>query len=107
MGELTMAHQLSNEDVVHVAKLSRLKLTEDELQHFGEQLSSVLGYVSKLSELDVEGVEPMAHALDVTNVLREDVPVEGMSNEQALMNAPRQADGFFRVPEILGEGSGA
>lgn len=102
-----MAEQLSKDDVIHVAKLSRLRLTDEEIEHFGEQLSNVLGYMSKLSELDVEGVEPMAHALDVTNVLREDVPVDGMPTDKALMNAPQQADGFFRVPKILGEGSGA
>lgn len=102
-----MAEQLSKDDVIHVAKLSRLRLTDEEIEHFGEQLSNVLGYMSKLSELDVEGVEPMAHALDVTNVLREDVPTEGMPTDEALANAPHQANGFFRVPKILGEGSGA
>ncbi len=102
-----MAEQLSKDDVIHVAKLSRLRLTDAEIEHFGEQLSNVLGYMSKLSELNVEGVEPMAHALDVTNVLREDEPVDGMPREDALINAPQQADGFFRVPKVLGEGSGA
>lgn len=102
-----MAEQLSKDDVIHVAKLSRLRLTDEEIEHFGEQLSNVLGYMSKLGELDVEGVEPMAHALDVTNVLREDVPVAGMPTGDALMNAPQKANEFFRVPKILGDNSGA
>ena len=84
-----------------------MELNDEEIEHFGEQLSNVLDYISKLSELDVEGVEPMAHALDVTNVLREDEPVNGMPRDAALMNAPEQADGFFLVPKVLGEGSGA
>ena len=102
-----MADQLSKDDVIHVAKLSRLRLSDDEIEHFGKQLSDVLGYMSKLNELDVEGVEPMAHALDVTNVWRQDTPEPGMDTDTALGNAPQRADAFFQVPKVLGDASGA
>ena len=102
-----MSEQLDDDQVRHVAKLSRLQLTDQEVSHFAGQLSAVLGYVSKLNELNVEGVEPMAHAADVSNVLRKDQPVPGMPVDKALENAPDASDPFFKVPKILGQGSGA
>jgi aspartyl-tRNA(Asn)/glutamyl-tRNA(Gln) amidotransferase subunit C len=98
---------LTEKDVRHVAKLGRLRLSDAEVLHFGGQLSRVLEYVSKLSELDVSNVEPMAHPIDVTNVLREDVEQPGISVEAALANAPAQMTPFFQVPKVLGDGSGA
>ncbi len=102
-----MPPKLTEQEVRHVARLSRLELSDQEVEHFAEQLSAVLDYVSKLNELDVEGVEPMAHAMDVTNVLRPDEPVPGMSLKQALANAPDKMPPFFKVPKVLGEDSGA
>ena len=102
-----MAEKLTDQEVRRVAKLSRLLLSDDEVARFGAQLSNVLDYFTKLSELDVEDVQPMAHAADVTNVLREDVPKDGLSTEAALANAPVQMPPFFKVPKVLGEGSGA
>jgi aspartyl-tRNA(Asn)/glutamyl-tRNA(Gln) amidotransferase subunit C len=67
----------------------------------------VLDYVSKLNELDVEGVEPMAHAADVTNVLRDDEPQAGLTPDEALANAPASEPPFFKVPKVIGDGSGA
>ncbi|QDU33467.1 Aspartyl/glutamyl-tRNA(Asn/Gln) amidotransferase subunit C [Poriferisphaera corsica] len=99
--------KITEEDVRHVAKLSRLRLNDDEIHHFTEQLEAVLGYISKLNELDVEGVEPMAHAMDMSNVLREDIEVDGISTKDALKNAPASDDAYFEVPKVLGEGSGA
>ena len=99
--------KISEEDVRHVAKLSRLRLSDQEIHHFTEQLGAVLGYIDKLNELDVEGVEPMAHAMDMNNVLREDAEKAGITTADALRNAPAKDDGFFEVPKVLGEGSGA
>lgn len=95
------------EQVRHVAKLSRLSLNDQQLQKFAQQLSDVLTHVSKLNELDVSGVEPMAHAMDVVNVMRDDQPVPGLPVEKVLANAPGQSPPFFKVPKVLGEGSGA
>ena len=102
-----MAEALNDDQVRHVAKLSRLRLSDEEVHHFAGQLSAVLGYVSQLNELDVENVEPMAHAADVSNVLREDQPQLGMSVDSALANAPATAGPFFKTPKILGDDSGA
>lgn len=102
-----MPERLSEQQVRHVAKLSRLRLSDAEVHHFAEQLSHVLQYVSKLNELAVEGVEPMAHTAELSNVLREDQPQPGMAVDLALHNAPQQAPPFFKVPKVLGEGSGA
>jgi len=102
-----MSEQLSDDQVRHVAKLSRLRLSDEEVHNFAGQLSAVLDYVSKLNELDVEGVEPMAHSADVSNVLREDIPHPGMSVDSALANAPDASDPFFKVPKVLGDESGA
>lgn len=99
-----MAEKLTADQVRHVAKLSRLKLSDAEVEHFAQQLSSVLGYVSKLSELDVSNVEPMAHAIDVSNVLREDREEPGMPVDQALANAPEKDPPYFKVVKVLGEG---
>lgn len=99
--------KLTDDEVRHVAKLSRLRLNDDEIHAYAEQLSNVLAYVSKLNELDVEGVEPMAHGADVTNVMRDDVPQAGLQVDVALHNAPDQWPPFFKVPKVLGDGSSA
>ena len=102
-----MSQQISDEQVRHVARLSRLLLSEDEVAQFGHQLSAVLDYVARLNELDVEGVEPMAHAADLTNVLRDDVPQSGLDVDTALANAPARSTPVFKVPKGLGDSSGA
>ena len=102
-----MSDRLTDDQVRHVAKLSRLRLSDAEVHHFAGQLSRVLEYMSRLNQLDVAGVEPMAHPIDVTNVLREDVEQPGLSVEAALANAPMQMTPFFQVPKVLGDGSGA
>jgi len=98
---------ISADDVRHVAKLSRLKLSDEQIAHFTEQLQDVMGHIDKLSELNVEHVEPMAHPMDQTDVLGEDEPRDGLPIEAVLRNAPQQSRPFFRVPKVLGEGSGA
>ena len=103
----THAARITDADVRHVAKLSRLRLDDSEVHHFAQQLAAVLEYVDALRELDVEGVEPMAHPLAMTNVLREDVPEPGLDVDAALANAPGRDGPFFSVPKVLGDGGGA
>ena len=102
-----MSETLDEKTVRHVAKLSRLELTDEQVQIMASQLSAVLAYVDKLSELDVDGVEPMAHAMEMSNRLREDVPVQNMTAAQAIENAPSKTPPFFRVPKVLGDGGSA
>jgi len=102
-----MSEKLTEEQVRAVAKLSRLKLSEEEVHHFSEQLSAVLAHVAKLEELDTDDVEPMAHALDMHNVLRADEPTPGMRTDAALANAPESDPPFFKVPTVIDDGGGA
>ena len=102
-----MTDRLTEDEVKKVASLSRLTLTDEELHRYAGQLSSVLEYVSQLSELDVQDVEPMAHATDITNVLREDLPEYGLKTDEALNNAPGKMPPYFEVPKVLGDGGGA
>jgi aspartyl-tRNA(Asn)/glutamyl-tRNA(Gln) amidotransferase subunit C len=88
-------------DVKYVAHLARLSLTPDEQRLIGAQLGSVLGYIEKLKEVDVSGVEPTAHAFPLVNVTRPDEVRPSLSNEDALRNAPAQANGLFIVPKIV------
>ncbi|MBL7139877.1 MAG: Asp-tRNA(Asn)/Glu-tRNA(Gln) amidotransferase subunit GatC [Planctomycetes bacterium] len=98
---------LSKREVLHVAHLGRIHLADDEVEKFADQLSTIVDYVNQLSELDTEGVEPLAHALPIHNVLRPDEPRPGLSTDQALGGAPDAADGFFRVPRVIDDGSSA
>ena len=90
---------LSRDQVLHVAKLARLELTDDEMERFGGELSKVLDHIEKIGELgDLADVEPTSHVVAVENVLREDEPRPSIPREKALANAPDAADGGFRVP---------
>ena len=88
-------------DVKYVAHLARLSLSPDEEQKIGAQLSNILGYIDKLKEVDVTGVEPTAHAFPLINVTRPDEVRPSISHEEALRNAPAQANGLFIVPKIV------
>jgi len=88
-------------DVAHVARLARVALTPEEIARFQRQLEDVLAYVGQIAALDVEGVEPTAHAVPVRNVFREDRPADGLARDEALANAPRARDGLFVVPKIV------
>ncbi len=88
-------------DVKYVAHLARLSLTSEEEQRIGAQLGHVLGYIEKLKEVDVSGVEPTAHAFPMINVTRADEVRPSMSHEDAMRNAPSQANGLFMVPKIV------
>jgi aspartyl-tRNA(Asn)/glutamyl-tRNA(Gln) amidotransferase subunit C len=91
----------SDLDVAYVARLARINLTEDETKIFQKQLDDVLKYVEKLRQLDLTGIDATAHAVPVFNVFREDAARDWFTAEQALSNAPRQADGLFIVPKVV------
>ena len=88
-------------DIKYVANLARIALTPDEEAKLGAQLGDILGYIKQLEELDVTGVEPMAHAVPLANVLRADEVRPSIPQEVALANAPKQANGLFIVPKIV------
>ena len=91
----------SDLDVAYVAKLARLNLSDAETQLFQKQLGDVLTYADKLREVDVSHVEAAAHAVPIFNVFREDEPRDWLTAEQALSNAPRQANGLFIVTKVV------
>jgi aspartyl-tRNA(Asn)/glutamyl-tRNA(Gln) amidotransferase subunit C len=95
---------ISPEKVREVAKLARLALDDAEVQKLGPQLASILQYVGQLSEVDVTSVEPMAHALPVSNVLRDDIVEPSLPVEKVLQNAPETDGPFFKVPKVIGGG---
>jgi len=95
------ASRLSRDDVLRVARLARLTLTESEIEAFTGQLAQVLDYVGILDEADTEGVEPLAGGSERTDVLREDLPSESLTRSQALSGAPRHDGSFFLVPPVL------
>ena len=102
-----MAQRIDKTQVRKVAKLSRLELTEPEVEEFTGQLSAILDYVEKMNELDTTDIEPLAHCLPISNVLREDCARESLGTEKVLANAPQRDGEFFKVPKILDDGSGA
>jgi aspartyl-tRNA(Asn)/glutamyl-tRNA(Gln) amidotransferase subunit C len=93
---------ITREDVLHVARLARLEIPEDEIERVQAELSAILEAVGKVSELDLTGVEPTSHPLDVVNVWAEDEPRPSLAREDALSNAPDPAEGAFRVPAVGG-----
>ena len=90
-------------DIEYVARLARIELSDAEKARFSAQLGQVLDYFEQLKAVDVSGVEPSAHAYDLFNVWREDVPVEGFSPEAALANAPAQRAHQIQVPKVIDE----
>src|SRR5580693_4574027 len=96
------AQKITPEQVRHVAMLARLALPENRLNRLASQLESILEYVDKISAVDVSGVEPMAHALPVFNVFREDVVEPSLPVEKVLANAPDTDPPFFKVPKVVG-----
>lgn len=94
---------ISRGEVAHLAKLAHLAVTDDELDVFAGQLDQILDAVAKVSEVAGEDVPPTSHAVPLTNVFREDVERQGLTQQQALAGAPASEEGRFRVPRILGE----
>ena len=91
---------IDRDQVLHVARLARLRLTDEELERMPGELTKILEHVEKMDELDLEGVEPTSHPLDLVNVWGEDEPRPSLPREDALANAPDPADGAFRVPAV-------
>jgi aspartyl-tRNA(Asn)/glutamyl-tRNA(Gln) amidotransferase subunit C len=89
---------IDRDQVLHVARLARLELTDEEVERMATELSSILDHVERISELDLDGVEPTAHVVALENVLRADEPEPSLPRERALEPAPDPADGAFRVP---------
>jgi aspartyl-tRNA(Asn)/glutamyl-tRNA(Gln) amidotransferase subunit C len=89
---------ITRDQVLHVAKLAHLDLTEEEVDRFREQLSAILEAVSKVSELDLADVPPTSHPLDLVNVWRDDEPQPSLSADDVFANAPDREDEFFKVP---------
>jgi len=89
---------ITREEVLHVARLARLALTEEEVERLQGELNVILEAVGKVRELDLEGVEPTSHPLDLVNAWGDDEPQPSLPLERALSNAPEEEAGFFRVP---------
>ena len=94
---------ISRDQVVHVARLARLDLSDEEIDRFTGQLAAVLEHAADVASLDTAGVPPTAHPLPLQNVLRDDEPGPSLDREEVLSQAPAAEDGRFRVPRILGE----
>ncbi|MFZ3208518.1 MAG: Asp-tRNA(Asn)/Glu-tRNA(Gln) amidotransferase subunit GatC [Geobacteraceae bacterium] len=93
--------KITGAEVKHVARLARLKLSEEEVETFTGQMGAILAYIEKLNELDTDGIAPTAHAVPMENAFREDMERPSIGAGQALANAPERVDGFFRVPKVI------
>jgi aspartyl-tRNA(Asn)/glutamyl-tRNA(Gln) amidotransferase subunit C len=102
MSQQSDGAKLSVEDARQVARLARLSMDEAKLARLTPQLESILDYVAKIGEVDVTGVPPMAHALPLANVLREDVVEPSLPIEKVLQSAPETDGRFFKVPKVIG-----
>jgi aspartyl-tRNA(Asn)/glutamyl-tRNA(Gln) amidotransferase subunit C len=89
---------IDRDQVLHVARLARLELSDGEVEQMASELSGILEHVDRISELDLEGVEPTSHVVELENVLRADEPTPSLERDAALLNAPDPVDGAFRVP---------
>jgi len=89
---------IDREQVLHVARLARLRLSDDEVERMSSELSTILDHIEKINELDLEDVEPTSHVVEVENVLRADEPRESWPRDKILELAPDAGDGGFRVP---------
>jgi aspartyl-tRNA(Asn)/glutamyl-tRNA(Gln) amidotransferase subunit C len=96
-----MQGKITKKEIEHIAMLARLRLSEEEKELFGSQLSSILGYMEKLEELDTKDIEPTSHVLSLNNVMREDAAAPSLAREDALLNAPSHTEKFYRVPKII------
>jgi len=98
-----MSEDLRREDVAKVARLARLRLSEDELDLYTEQLSKILVHAQDLNLINLDGVAPTAHPFGLTNVLRADDVTTSLDRDEVLAMAPDVEDGRFAVPRIVGE----
>jgi len=95
---------ITRENILHIAKLARLRLSEDEVTELQSDMARIVTYIEKLQELNTSGIEPTAHVAVDAAPLRVDEVVEGLTNEAALAEAPRPRDGGFAVPAFMDEG---
>ena len=95
--------RLTPDDIRHIAALAQLHLDDGEVALFADHFARILERLERLAEVDTDGVEPLAHPLPIANVLRDDVPVTGLSRQDALRGAPRERDGQFAVPAVLSD----
>ncbi len=93
--------KIDSQEVMHVAKLARLNVSDRDAERLTSEMNSILAYMDKLNELDTSGIEPMAHALQLDTPFREDAVKPSLSNDNALENAPQKEGGFFVVPRVL------
>lgn len=93
--------RITSEDVKHIARLSRLSLSDKEIETFSWQLSSIIEYVEQLNSLDTDNIEPTSHVIPLNNVMRDDIPSVSLSVGDALKNAPDSTEKFYRVPKII------
>ena len=98
-----MPDRLTRADVEHVARLARLALSEEEIERFTVQLAAILDHAAQVAALNTADVEPTAHPIPLSNVLRPDEPRSGLPRDEVLAMAPDTEDGFFRVPRMMGE----
>lgn len=94
---------VTRKDVEHIAKLARLEFTDEEKETFTHQLNAILAYVEQLNTLDTSNVEPLSHVIELDNAFREDVHRPGLTQEEALKNAPVKTERFFKVPKVIGD----
>ncbi len=93
--------KITNDDVLQIAKLSRLNLNNEEVNLFIKQLNDILGYIDKLNELDTVSVEPTSHVVPLNNVLRDDNKEISLNIEDSLLNSPDRFKSFYKVPRII------
>jgi aspartyl-tRNA(Asn)/glutamyl-tRNA(Gln) amidotransferase subunit C len=93
--------KITSEDVKHIASLSRLYLSDKEIDIFSGQLSSIIEYVEQLNSLDTSNIEPTSHVIPLNNVMRDDIPAASLPVEDALKNAPDSTEKFYKVPKII------
>jgi aspartyl-tRNA(Asn)/glutamyl-tRNA(Gln) amidotransferase subunit C len=92
---------ITRDEVLHVARLARLELSDTEIERMREQLNAILTYIDRLKALDVTGAEPTSHAVPLVNVMRDDEVVPSFPRDEMLRNAPDRVGEFFRVPRII------
>lgn len=100
-----MSEPITETQVRHIASLSRLKLSDEQVHTFAHELGAILDYVRQLESVNVEGVEPTGHAVDLYDVFRDDEVGSSLTQDQATANAPQRDGAFFKVPKVLDSGA--
>lgn len=93
--------KLTQDEIKNIALLSRLEVSDEAMEQTGKALSDILTYVAELEELDLDGIEPMAHAVPLQNVFRKDEVKPSLPQAVALSNAPEEENGYFKVPRVV------